>query len=82
MKEDYVIRDLVTKTTYKDKTGKDITKWHNIGAILTDKEGKMFGTINVWGHPVKYSVFDKKEKMENNPTTTASKEDSIDGVPF
>ena len=61
MEGQYIIRDIVCKTTYKDKEGKEITKWHNMGSLFMDSEGKQFGTIKVWGHPVKFSVFDKKE---------------------
>lgn len=56
----YIKKDIATKEEYTTKEGGKKNKWHKIGDIVFDENGKCFGTIYLWGVRIKFTVFDKK----------------------
>ena len=58
----YIKKDIATKEEYTTKEGEKKNKWHRIGDLVFDENGKCFGTIYIFGAKIKFSVFDKKEQ--------------------
>ena len=61
----YERKKIIVKETYTDKDGKENHKWHEAGILMIDEKGSMFGSLNVFGNKIKFSVFDYEKKQEN-----------------
>ena len=57
MENKYTQFSLSVKEVYTDKDKNEKHKWHNAGILFKDKDGKMFGIINIFGSKIKFSVF-------------------------
>ena len=54
--------NICTKRTYKDKQGKEKTKWFTVGVLKTTDDGKRFLELNMFpGTP--FYVFEQKERQ-------------------
>jgi len=52
---------------YKDKHGADKTKWINIGSLVINDDGKVFGEINatpIGAWDGSFNCFDKEDKQQ------------------
>jgi len=51
---------------FNDADGNEKTRWHNVGVLITNDEGRQSITFNILnaivGHDVWFSVFDRKPR--------------------
>jgi hypothetical protein len=74
-----IIKDIVVKSEW-EKDGEKKKKYHNAGVLFIDDKGGMFGSLKIFGHDIKFSIYDKKEKgKEENriPGTTNLNEEDL-----
>jgi len=68
------MKDIVVKTDWIDDNGVPQKKYHNAGILFIDDKGGMFGSLKIFGHDIRFSVYDKKEKSKPNFTKPDEKE--------
>lgn len=71
--------DICIKETYQSQ-GKDVTKWHQVGKLMLDDQGRYF--LNMPLLPKLY-VFEQKEKNEaHKAAAQASRPQDDDAPPY
>jgi hypothetical protein len=57
-----IIKDIVVKSEW-EKDGVKQKKYHNAGVLFIDDKGGMFGSLKIFGHDIRFSVYDKKNRI-------------------
>ena len=73
------IKDIVIKSEWKDKKGIPRKKYHNAGVLFVKDDGSMYGSLRIFGHDIRFSIYDRKEKTSFGKTF---KEGITDETPF
>lgn len=47
---------------YQDRDGKEKTRYQPAGKLMTEEDGRQWGTLSILGLEIKFSIFDQKER--------------------